>query len=107
MDLEVEDLVVNGKLLNKIDMKESKSSSGIGFASLLGLLFIGLKLGKVITWSWWWVLLPFYIGPVIFLVTIFSYFLYQVAKDWGKPKITTESKLAMHIFRLKQALKNY
>ena len=36
--------------------------SGPGFLTLLGLLFIGLKLGSVITWSWWWVLLPIY-GP--------------------------------------------
>ena len=38
---------------------ESKSQ-GIGFMSLLGLLFIGLKLAGYIDWSWWWVLLPLY-----------------------------------------------
>lgn len=36
--------------------------NGIKFTTLLGLLFIGLKLGNVITWSWWLVLLPIY-GP--------------------------------------------
>ncbi len=30
------------------------------FLDLLGLLFIGLKLGKVIDWSWWWVTCPFW-----------------------------------------------
>jgi hypothetical protein len=30
----------------------------IGFLGLLGLLFIGLKLGNVIDWSWWFVTLP-------------------------------------------------
>lgn len=30
----------------------------VGFFSLLGLLFIGLKLGGVITWSWVWVTIP-------------------------------------------------
>lgn len=34
---------------------------GPGFLSLLALLFIGLKLGGVITWSWWWVLAPLWI----------------------------------------------
>lgn len=29
--------------------------------SLLGLIFITLKLCNVITWSWWWVLSPFWI----------------------------------------------
>ena len=31
-------------------------SVGIGFFGLLAILFIGLKLGGVITWSWWLVL---------------------------------------------------
>lgn len=34
---------------------------------LLGVLFIGLKLGGVIAWSWLWVLSPFWIGPVVFI----------------------------------------
>ena len=35
----------------------------IGFLELLGVLFIGLKLTEIITWSWWLVLLPLY-GPL-------------------------------------------
>ena len=34
------------------------SSGGISFLGLLTILFIGLKLGYVIDWSWWWVLSP-------------------------------------------------
>lgn len=37
-------------------------SGGIGFAGALTLLFIGLKLGHVIDWSWWWVLSPLWIS---------------------------------------------
>lgn len=40
----------------------SSSSGGVGFAGLLTILFIGLKLGGVITWSWWWVLSPLWIS---------------------------------------------
>ena len=47
----------------------SKSTVSIGFLDILGVLFIGLKLAKVITWSWWWVLLPLY-GPAAFLIGI-------------------------------------
>jgi len=36
--------------------------------ALLGLLFIGLKLGNVIAWSWWWVLAPFWIPFAILAV---------------------------------------
>lgn len=42
------------------DKKEVKVV-GVGFAEALTLLFIGLKLGKVITWSWLWVLSPLWI----------------------------------------------
>lgn len=34
---------------------------GIGFLEALTLLFVGLKLGNVITWSWLWVLAPLWI----------------------------------------------
>ena len=42
------------------------SNIGLGFLALLvlDLLFIGLKLGSVISWSWWLVLLPIY-GPFV------------------------------------------
>lgn len=33
----------------------------VGFPALLGLLFIGLKLTGYITWSWVWVLSPFWV----------------------------------------------
>jgi hypothetical protein len=51
-------------------MSDDKSSSGIGFTSLLLLLFLGLKLGHVIDWSWWWVLSPIWI-PVVFLFALY------------------------------------
>ncbi len=52
-------------------MSESSSSSGgVGLGALLGVLFIGLKLGKVIDWSWLWVLSPFWI-PVSIVVALF------------------------------------
>lgn len=39
----------------------SSSNGGIGFAGLLTVLFIGLKLTGYIAWSWWWVLSPLWI----------------------------------------------
>lgn len=44
-------------------------SGGPGFLGLLTLLFVGLKLGGVITWSWWWVLCPVW-APFIAAVVI-------------------------------------
>ena len=43
------------------------SSGGIGFAGLLTILFIGLKLTGVISWSWLWVLAPLWIGAIVYV----------------------------------------
>ncbi len=54
-------------------MAETKvrvSSNGIGFFSLLGLTFIILKLCNVITWSWLWVLAPFWMGAAFIVGTL-------------------------------------
>jgi hypothetical protein len=45
--------------------EEMSDSGGISFLSALGLLFIGLKLGNVITWDWIWVLAPLWIPLAI------------------------------------------
>jgi len=49
---------------------ESTQSGGIGFTGLLTLLFIGLKLGGIIAWSWWWVLSPMWITLVVLLLVV-------------------------------------
>lgn len=48
----------------------NESSGGISVVGALGVLFVGLKLGGIIDWSWWWVLLPFWGGLVLAFVTI-------------------------------------
>lgn len=39
------------------------------FPTLLGLAFIILRLCNVITWSWWWVLAPFW-APIVFVIIL-------------------------------------
>lgn len=56
-------------------MSEGKSSGasaggGIGFGGALTLLFIGLKLGGCISWSWWWVLSPLWLPLAVVLAVI-------------------------------------
>lgn len=48
------------------------SGGGIGFTGLLTILFVGLKLGHVIDWSWWWVLSPLWIvaGLTVLVVAV-------------------------------------
>ncbi len=60
--------------------KSSSSSSGIGFTGILTILFIGLKLAKVINWSWWWVLSPLWISTILAIVILGGIYLYLLKK---------------------------
>lgn len=51
-------------------MNDKGTSSGIGFIGLLTIVFIVLKLCKVITWSWLWVLSPIWISLILTVLVI-------------------------------------
>lgn len=40
---------------------ETPVSGNMGFAHWLGLLFIGLKLGGILQWDWFYVLMPIWL----------------------------------------------
>lgn len=50
--------------------KDNASRNGVGFFTLLGLLFIGLKLAGLIDWAWWVVLAPIW-GQFAFIALLF------------------------------------
>jgi hypothetical protein len=50
--------------LNFIKVKPIEVMMKMGICSVLGLIFVTLKLTGVIAWSWLWVLLPFW-GPIV------------------------------------------
>jgi hypothetical protein len=56
-------------------MSSSKSKTvSFPILGILGLIFVTLKLaeiGVVVTWSWWWVLSPFWI-PLAIVLAIFA-----------------------------------
>ena len=52
---------------------------GPGFASLLTLLFIALKLAGVIAWPWVWVLAPLWIGFIV--AVLLGVVLYTLFRD--------------------------
>jgi hypothetical protein len=61
-------------------MSKNNSSGGIGFLGLLAIVFIGLKLCKMIDWSWWWVLWPLW-GPLaLFLLVMGGLYLFAFIK---------------------------
>jgi uncharacterized membrane protein len=48
----------------------NQRSGGISLMSGMFLLFLGLKLGKVIDWSWWWVTAPLWGGAALILLIV-------------------------------------
>ena len=58
----------------------NSSNGGIGFAGLLTIVFIILKLTNVITWSWVWVLSPIWISLAIVLAIFVPIIIYLAIK---------------------------
>ena len=50
-------------------MSDKSNSNGIGFGTILFLIFLTLKLTNYIDWSWWWVFSPLWI-PLIVVVVV-------------------------------------
>jgi hypothetical protein len=59
----------------------NKNNTGIHFDGALLLLFIGLKLGAVIDWSWWWVLSPIWIAVIVAIGAFFLGALWRAMRD--------------------------
>lgn len=70
---------------DKIMSNNNSTGGGIGFAGLLTILFIGLKLTGYISWSWWWVLSPIWITVVavigIFLMIFVVWIIAELLKS--------------------------
>ena len=66
-------------------LKSLKIGKFPGFTSILGLMFIWLKLTGHIDWSWWWVLSPLMVkASLMLLVTagVIVYFVKKMKKGW-------------------------
>ena len=71
------------------DRNESSAGAmiGVGLCDLLLVLFIGLKLGGVIDWSWWWVTAPFWGQFVIgFVILVIAFIIITIGKVVTKIK---------------------
>ncbi len=80
--------------------KSNSSSSGVCFTSLLLLAFIVLKLCKVIDWSWWLVLSPFWITACIAFIALAVYIVLK-----KKTKKTYKRKLEERIEEMRNSKK--
>jgi len=66
------------------------STGGIGFAGALTIVFIGLKLANIITWSWLWVLSPlwisFLLGIIILGIIGVGFLFFYISEEKKKTK---------------------
>ena len=81
---------------------------GVTPLSLLGIAFIVLKVMGQITWSWWWVLAPFWV-PILLafimvaaLITMYMVIVSKTSAFTAEVEDTTEKKKT----RTKKAKKN-
>ena len=65
-------------------MIDNNRNSGIGFTGMLTILFIGLKLGGIIDWSWIWVLSPIWISISLLILLFVIVFIFLFLKEWIK-----------------------
>ena len=61
-------------------MKRIKVNGGLRLCSVLTIVFVTLRMCKVIDWSWWWVLAPLWgpwtivaaVGAILFTTIVFA-----------------------------------
>lgn len=58
----------------------SSSSGGTGVLGLLGVAFVVLKLTGHITWSWWWVTMPFWGGLALLFAFVVVATIYEARR---------------------------
>ena len=56
-------------------MEKEKLVDSLNVFDLFLVLFVGLKLGGVIDWSWWWVISPLFALPAVYMVSFILGFL--------------------------------
>lgn len=50
----------------------SSSGGGVGFLGLLTIAFVVLRLLGKITWSWWWVISPLWLGAAALVAIVLA-----------------------------------
>lgn len=76
-----------------METNKQVTTSGVNIFTLVGVLFIGLKLagvGAVADWSWWWVLSPLWAplaGVLLVIGVIFlAAFIRGIAEEIGRSR---------------------
>lgn len=75
-----------------MEKKTVVNNNGIGFLSLLSIIFIVLKLVGVINWSWWWVLSPILIQVGFWGVMLIGLLISLLVYEIQERKINKKTK---------------
>lgn len=51
-------------------MNTNNAAGGVGLLDVILVVFVILKLAGVVTWSWWVVLIPLWIGLILIIIYI-------------------------------------
>lgn len=57
------------------------NNTGLGLSGVLTAIFVVLKLCKVISWSWWWVLSPLWIDLILCVLVVAGVRIYMSYDD--------------------------
>ena len=60
-----------------MERNSSTATGGIGFTGALFLVFLVLKLTKVIDWSWWWGTAPLWIWAALAVIILMAYGIFR------------------------------
>jgi hypothetical protein len=62
-------------------MKNNNQKNGYSASFIIGIVFLILKLTHVISWSWWFVLLPFYALPLLVIIVFMIAIIFGIMKS--------------------------
>lgn len=51
---------------------------------ILTIIFVILKLIRIISWSWWWVFSPFWISVIIELIVLVIFWIKYEVNKWTR-----------------------
>ena len=65
--------------MKKKSKEVTNNYNGVGALSVLQIMLVGLKLGNVIAWSWWLVMLPYLSALGLSMILVLGILVYVVA----------------------------
>lgn len=64
-----------------MSQRSEATNTGVGVIGVVQIVFLILKLCKVIDWSWWWVMLPVLIEIGWFIIVMIIGVIYYIWLD--------------------------